>query len=736
MTDSLPKLSIIVPCFNEELNLPALTSRVLRTFEHGDLHGELVLVDDGSSDTTADVIRTLAAEHEAVVGAFHATNKGITQAWRTGLETSTGEYISIIDADLQYQPEDVLRLFRELEDTQVDIVQGWRSVVGRERDQRFYVSRAFNKILNATFGMNLQDNKSGFICCAREVFADLLTYDGSYAHWQSFIMIAAHAKGYEYREVETLFETRKAGTSFLDGTRTLEVSAQSLVDVAKATIEYRLKATPRDVSARFLERHPVDCGPPPSKTKYPLRWKSYINTFEQTHWVITKAVEQQYETLYQTQWLSKTDMEALQSEKLQRLIRHAWRNVPYYRNHMKEAGLTPADIRTPADLQKLPFLTKDDVRENLYFDIRAKNIPHREVLRITTSGSTGRPFVCFADREQLEFRWAATLRAQEWTGYVWGDPSVRLWHQTLGMSKSQAFKEIADAKFTNRHFVPIFEIKEDGLDAMIKLIEDKEPVLIDGYAEAFDFLAKYLGEVGRLSHRPKAIMSSAQSLPAHSREIIENAFGCKAFDKYGSREFSGIAYECDAHDGHHVVSEGYIVEILVDGRPAKPGETGEVVITDLNNYAMPFIRYRIGDLAVAMEDTPCACGRAAPRIGEIHGRVQSIIKGTDGRYVPGTFFAHLLKDYEHAIERFQIVQEEEGSVRFRVVKGSRFSESSLQEVEGIIKKHLGDDLRVDTEFIKDVEMVRTGKRMASVSSLPIDFQQSAPARSEAVSKHT
>ena len=732
MTAATPEISVIVPCFNEELNLPELARRVLGTFDHGEIAGELVLVDDGSADRTAEVIRELAEQHPRITGAYHGVNRGISAAWGTGLEASSGAFVAIIDADLQYQPEDVLRLYRTLQEYQVDVVQGWRSPVGRERGNRYWVSRAFNTLLNRTFGMDLEDNKSGFICCSREVFADILTYEGDYAYWQSFIMVAAHAKGYEYREVETLFEPRKAGTSFLDGAKTLQVSAESLVDLAKATLEYRVKAPPRDVAERFLARHPVDCDPAPSPRKHPLRWRTYMRTFERTHWMITRRVEQHYETLHQTQWLPADQMRELQDEKLRRLVRHAWRNVPYYRQRLREAGLRPEDIRGQADLHKLPFLTKDDVRRHIYFDIRAENIDHAEVLRITTSGSTGRPFVCFADREQLEFRWAATLRAQEWTGYVWGDPSVRLWHQTLGMSKSQAFKERADARLSNRWFVPIFEMKEDGLDEMVRLIEEKEPVLIDGYAEAFDFLARYLKKVGRMSHQPRAIMSSAQSLPDHSRAIIEDAFGCAAFDKYGSREFSGIAYECEAHAGHHVVSEGYLVEILVDGRPAKPGETGEVVVTDLNNYAMPFIRYRIGDLAVAMEEGVCACGRAAPRIGEIHGRVQSIIQGTDGRYVPGTFFPHLLKDYDYAIERFQIVQDEPGAIRFLVVKGGRFSQDALEEVKAVIRRHLGDDLRIHTEFVQKVEMGRTGKRMASVSKLATDFQSGAPERSESV----
>ncbi|MEO7329879.1 MAG: capsular biosynthesis protein, partial [Minicystis sp.] len=333
---------------------------------------------------------------------------------------------------------------------------------------------------------------------------------------------------------------------------------------------------------------------------------------------------------------------------------------------------------------------------------------------------------CYADRAQLEMRWAATLRAQEWTGYRFGDPTVRLWHLTIGMSRSQAARERADALLSNRTFIPIFEMNDANLAKMVETLCAVQPVLMDGYAEALDFVAHYLTSRGGLGARPRAIMSSAQTLPEKSRRLIEEAFGCKVFDKYGSREFSGIAYECQAHDGHHVVAESYIVEVLRDGKPVLPGEIGEVVITDLNNYCMPFIRYRIGDLAEAMAEGICACGRGAPRLGAIEGRVQSIIQGADGRYLPGTFFAHYLKEFDHAIKRFQVIQEERNAMTFRVVKGGRFSGDVLEEVLHTFRHYLGERMRIDVEFVDEVAMVHTGKRLASVSRLGVDFQRAAP----------
>jgi phenylacetate-CoA ligase len=722
------ELSVIVPCLNEELNIPELTARVLRTFEVGGLRGELVLVDDGSKDGTARVIGAMMEAHPGLVaGVFHPRNLGIAEGWKSGVRASRGRLVAVVDADLQYQPEDLLRLHRELHEHAVDVVQGWRSAVGRRKDRRYTLSRGLNALLNGVFSMDLQDNKSGFVMCAREVFEDLLTYRATYFHWQTFVMVAAHAKGYSYKQIETLFEQRRQGTSFLEGTNAIKASAKVFTDVVVAAVEYRLSAPPSDVATQFLRRHPVKDLSPPRSPASRLRFAAYMAAFDRTHWMITRDVERYYETLRSTQWLDAAAVRELQDEKLRRIVRHAYRNVPYYRRKMQEAKLRPEDVRGQADLHKLPFLTKADIRKHLYFDIMSEDHDKAQILKITTSGSTGEPFVCYADRAQLEVRWAATLRAQEWTGYRFGDPTLRLWHQTLGMSRSQAAKERVDAILSNRTFIPMFELSDANLARMIDTVVRVQPVLMDGYAEALDFIARYLKSTGRVDVRPRALMTSAQTLPLPSRKLIEEAFGCKVFDKYGSREFSGIAYECEAHAGHHVVAETYIVEVLREGQPVPPGEVGEVVITDLNNFCMPFIRYRIGDLAEAMDPAaPCACGRGAPRVGAIEGRVQSIIQGTDGRYLPGTFFAHYLKEFDHAIKKFQVVQEERDAMVFRVVRGGRYSDDVLDQVLATFRAYLGKEMRIDVEFVDEVAMVRTGKRLASVSRLGVDFQKAAP----------
>jgi phenylacetate-CoA ligase len=346
------------------------------------------------------------------------------------------------------------------------------------------------------------------------------------------------------------------------------------------------------------------------------------------------------------------------------------------------------------------------------------------MLKVTTSGSTGEPFTTYADRHQLEWRFATTMRAAEWTGWRFGDRQARLWHQTLGMSWSQVVRERIDALFMRRMFIPAYEIKDSNIrDLMRKLVKHR-PVLVDGYAESFNFLAHYAHTHGMEGFQPKAVMSSAQIMPEQVRETIETSFQTRVYDKYGSREFSGIAYEDEGHDGHLVMAESYIVEILKDGRPALPGEIGEVVITDLNNFHVPIIRYRIGDLAVAVDEN---CGldaeRQFPRLGRIEGRSQAIVMCSNGAWLPGTFFAHFFKDHDQIIRHYQVVQEEREAITIKIVPGMHFTEEALAAIIGDLRHFTGDDMRIETQVVDAIPLVRTGKRTSVVSKLNLDFQE-------------
>ena len=454
-----------------------------------------------------------------------------------------------------------------------------------------------------------------------------------------------------------------------------------------------------------------------------IRFEAYFATMPLHAWMIRgRQTRKAFKELKHSEFMTRNQLDELQSRRLREIVAHFYGSSPFYRDRLDQLGINPDSIVSISDLQRLPYLTKDDVRENLEKGLLSSVIKPKHSHRINTSGSTGRPFTIFADRAQLEVRFASTIRALEWTGWRFGDRQARLWHQTLGMSPTQVIRERIDAWFMKRLFIPAFEISPGNIETFVDQIRSHKPVLVDGYAESLNFLASYVRAGNLPGFSPKAIMSSAQALPQNTREIIERGFDTKVFDKYGSREFSGIAYECSAHQHHHVVDECYILELLVDGRPAQPGEVGEIVITDLFNRATPMIRYRIGDLALAVDQTiPCPCGRSHSRIGEIEGRTQAIVHCANGSWLPGTFFAHFFKDYETDIRFFQIEQSKKGEFNLKVVKNETFTDKSMRSIIEQLRDYVGETA-IEVQYVDEIPLVRTGKRSPVISSVADDFQ--------------
>ncbi len=711
------EISIVVPCRNEAENVLEVAERVGAVFAARKLDGELIFVDDGSTDHTGALIDGLAARHAFVKVVHHPRVQGIAAAWKSGVRVAAGHYIAVLDGDLEYLPEDIFRLYRHLKYSNADVVQGWRSHIARPRDRGYYVSRTLHRLLRFLFGMELRDIKSGFFVCEREVFEHILKRRFSYRYFQTLIMVSAHHKRYRIEQIEALWTDRKLGKSFLSAVP-IGVIAQTLLDLAKGFVEFRLLSARTDVLADFLARHPLTRRPDPLSLPRRVYLRLFALLMPLHHWVVSQPALRYYYQLRQTEWLRPEEIRELQGLRLRALIKYAHRHVPYYREALDRLGIRPDEIQHVEDLRRLPVLTKDDIRSNLYFDLMSDAHDKGQMLPITTSGSTGEPLTLYADKTQLEMRWATTLRNIDWTGYRFGDRQVRLWHSTLGMSRLHVIKERLDAWLTRRKFFSVFELNEETISRYIEFLRRRRPTLIDGYAEAFNLIANYLKQNHVDGIRPKGIISSAQTLSEETREVIEQALNAKVFDKYGSREFSGIAHECEAHRGHHVNAESYIVEIVRDGSPARPGEVGEVLVTDLTNLSVPLIRYALGDLATAT-DARCPCGRGLPLIGQVQGRVQSIIIGTNGCFLPGSFFPHVLKDYGHIFRQFQVVQERLGAIDFNVVKGPRFSDTALQEMLALFRRYLGEDMVIDVHFVDHIALVRTGKYRHSVSKLKI-----------------
>lgn len=709
------KLSIVIPCFNEEENLVAIVERLNQVLSY--IENEIIIIDDGSHDGTIDKFNLVKKNYSNIHLIQHSQNLGIAAAWKSGVKMAKGDLVCLIDADLQNPPEAIPGMLSTLISEQVDFVQGVRSSIGRLKDQRLLISRLLNFLLNLIFQQSARDSKSGFVLGYREVFLDLFNYKRKYFHFQTFIGVVVRSKGYRVIEYETLFESRELGKSFISDSNLIKVILQVIFDFPKAVIEFRKRdfrlSTHMSTEYKFKQDGFL--------AKFLFHF--YFATMGIHKWIITNDSKKMYYFLKFAEFQPEYWLKTLQQERLRRLLIHSYHNVPYYRNLFRTEGLEVSDL---VGLERIPLLSKDDVRKNIHFSMFSSTHVKREMIRIQTSGSTGQPFVCYADRFQLEMRLASTLRALEMTGWKFGKKQVRLWHQTLGMTRKQALQEKLDALILRRTFIPAFEMTKQSVVELLKLISKKKPYLVDGYAESLNFVAKLSTSYQSNKYRPVAVMSSAQQLTESTKNVISENFCEKIFDKYGSREFSGIAYQCELGGNYHVQDESYIVEILVDGRAAKPGEYGEVVITDLNNFSVPLIRYRIGDLALAVEQTPCKCGRSHSQIGTIIGRTQALIACSNGVWLPGTFFSHFFKEFEYAVSQYQIYQDRFGEFTVRVLPTSRFNTNIQERILQDLQSFTSTETMINFELVESIPMEKTGKRTPVISRLSHDFQDSNP----------
>lgn len=235
---SLPEVSLVAPCLNEQDNVRELTERFLAAASRNKVEVEIVLIDDGSTDLTWEVIQDLELEFPGkVIPVRHPTNRGIPQGWISGVDASSGRHCCLIDSDLQNPPESVFDLLNELKKNEVSLVRGVRRPVKAQSKSRVAMSRSLNFLLNIVFGMNSRDNKSGYLLGYSEEIKKIVHHSGHYRHYQTFIGVAAHSHGISTVEVDTAFEDRRNGISFLSG-RSFGVIREVFADIPEAQREF------------------------------------------------------------------------------------------------------------------------------------------------------------------------------------------------------------------------------------------------------------------------------------------------------------------------------------------------------------------------------------------------------------------------------------------------------------------------------------------------------------------
>ncbi len=412
-----------------------------------------------------------------------------------------------------------------------------------------------------------------------------------------------------------------------------------------------------------------------------------------------------------SQWLSADEVGALQWQRLQRLLEYCWREVPYYQQQWRRLGLTPADIREPADFRRLPVLTKNDIRTN-FEQLQAQPL-RGSLLFKATGGSTGEPLRLGYTRESYDRRIAVMWRSYGWAGARMGRRTLYLWGGPVGNpSRASLLRERIYHRLFARHMLDSFAMNEANMHEYADAIDACRPDIIVAYTGPLVRLAEWLNAEGRRVHAPVALLTGAEALHDFQRGIIERAFRAPVFNTYGCREFMLIASECEQRDGLHVNADHLYVETVA----AAADQPGEVAITDLSNYGMPFIRYLNGDLATPMHGA-CACGRGLPRLRGIDGRKLDAIRTPAGGILPGEFFPHMLKDVA-GLRRFQVVQRSLDSLDITLVRGDGFDDSGLDYIRSETARVLGPGVDVRLHFADAIATSPSGKFRVTVSELP------------------
>ncbi len=413
--------------------------------------------------------------------------------------------------------------------------------------------------------------------------------------------------------------------------------------------------------------------------------------------------------LEQNQWLSPAEIERYQWQDLKSLLEHSYKNVPFYRRRFDSIGLNLHDIRSMDDFHKIPILKKADIQQNLDA-MKATNCPAEQIIRDATGGSTGQPLVFYRDLNAKAWIDAAALRFRRWMGYGPESKLALIWG---------ADRDVPESYPPNQRWLNSFNCSDEQIEKFVAELVQWKPDAIRAYASSLYMVASYIKSKGLQAPHPKAIESAAEKLWDWQRKVVEQVFGCKVFEMYGSREIPSLACECECHNGMHIFSDLRLIEVIKDGRPAKPGEEGSIIVTDLVNYGMPFIRYEIGDVGVISEEN-CPCGRGFGLLKEIKGRITSTIRTPDGRRIHGEYFAHLFYNVP-GVKAFQVHQTKLDEVIVSVQPDKGFDRNLIELVMRKMRLHLGDGMHVKWKCVDDIPVAASGKRHFTISDVSEDF---------------
>lgn len=397
-----------------------------------------------------------------------------------------------------------------------------------------------------------------------------------------------------------------------------------------------------------------------------------------------------------------------QRRRLAELMKHAATRTRYYRRLFRELGIEDASRVEPEHLTRLPILTKALIRQH-FDDLVADN--YREFApRISrTSGSTGEPLTVYHTGLSHTYLRALNFAAWAQRGYRLGDPYVAFAGGSL-LPDTLGFKQRVYAWLQNCHVVPSYHLSHDRFEHGLRELCRRRIPYLYGYASALYDLACQLEGSGWDFSFLRGIFTTADMLFPAQRKKIESIMGVSIIDIYGNPESGLMSYECERHDGFHYGMQNAYVEVVdEEGRTLPEGQVGRIIVTSLNNFSFPMLRYETGDEG-AISTAPCSCGRGYARVIQLGGRSRDYVVLPDGRHIHGAFFNHLNSIYNADwLARYHIRQPSPKELIFECLCGRQPTEEEREAVAAEIRAGTQGLVSVRVEPVETLPMTRRGK---------------------------
>lgn len=415
--------------------------------------------------------------------------------------------------------------------------------------------------------------------------------------------------------------------------------------------------------------------------------------------------------LEKSQWQSADDIATMQEANLAAVLTHAYEQTHFYRSLFDARGVDPSRINLSNYADCVPVLKKESLRKSLE-SFRSRGFSSRQVVQINTSGTTGTPLAITATKSSVQRNYAFFSRFLRWAGVGVGQPGATFAGRVFiprNQKRPPYWRKNAPSNTT---LFSSYHISDETIPYYIQELERLAPTLIDAYPSAIYPIARYIVEKGiRHAIRPKAIVTSSETLGEIQRDTLETAFGCRIYDQYGSAEMVAFIAQCE-HGRYHVNPEYGLVEVLGDeGKPVDLGVPGRLVCTGFLNLGMPLLRYEIGDSAV-LSGSQCPCGRRFPVVESILGRTDDLIVTPEGRLVGrlDPIFKGL-----RGIKETQIVQETPRRVVVRVVRSDGYSRHISAALAAQLVARIGTGMDIRIEEVNDIPRTASGKFRSVVS---------------------